>query len=110
MNKGKTIEYLRHYCAHNDCKGQFVECCDLCMYNKGREDAMNDDGVPKQLLKMGYKKGWTDAIDELIKELYPCKYKYNDDCYLCANFAHCMIFKVERIADRLKEENNDKIL
>lgn len=73
------------------------------LYEKGREDAMNDDGIPAQLVEMGYKKGREEAIDEFLKELYPCRYEYNDDCFLCGSLSHCMVFIAERIADKMKE-------
>lgn len=42
---------------------------EYAIYEQGRQDAMNDDGIPKQLLEMGYKKGKEDAIDECIEIL-----------------------------------------
>lgn len=56
-----------------------------------------------------YEKGRADAIDEFLKELYPCRYEYNDDCFLCGSLSHCMVFIAERIADKMKEvENNEQ--
>lgn len=58
----------------------------------------------KHSFKGLYEKGREDVIDEFLKELYPCRYEYNDDCHLCGSFAHCMVFIAERIADKLKEK------
>lgn len=55
-----TMELIERGIGHN---------CLSDAYDLGRADAMNDDGVPKQLLEMGYKKGRADAIDDLVKKV-----------------------------------------
>lgn len=35
-------EYLASYCASIDCTSKMLGDCDLCMYNKGRADAINE--------------------------------------------------------------------
>lgn len=58
----------------------------------------------KELHPRAYERMRSEAIDEFLKELYPCKYEYNDNCVLCGSFAHCMVFIAEKIADELKEQ------
>lgn len=47
--------------------------------------------------------GRAEAIDEFLRKLYPCRYEYNDECFLCGSFAHCMVFTASLIADKMKE-------
>lgn len=35
-------EYLASYCASIDCKSKKLGDCDLCMYEKGRADAIDE--------------------------------------------------------------------
>ena len=78
------------------------------IYQLGREDAMNDDGVPKQLLEMGYAKGKEDErkhIISVIEEIRDCGfYCMHDLCdkqeptsYECE---HCAL---DYVINRLKE-------
>lgn len=61
------------------------------------------DNVPHIDLEEHDKRIKSEAINEFLKELYPCKFEYNDDCSLCGSFAHCMVFIAEKTAEELKE-------
>lgn len=55
----------------------------------------------------GMELGRAGVLDEFLKELYPCKYKHNDDCSLCKGIRYCLVFESERIAEQMKEQGND---
>ncbi len=62
-----TNELIKRGIGHN---------CLSDAYDLGYHDAMQDDGVPKQLIEMGYKKGRADAIEEFrgyLKTVIPCE-------------------------------------
>lgn len=52
----------------------------------------------------GYNHGRADTINELMVELYPCRYVYDDDCMKCSLRGTCKIEYFENELDKLKEK------
>lgn len=61
------------------------------------------DSVPHIDLEEHDKQIKAEAIYDFLRELFPCRYEYNDDCFKCASFKSCLVFIAERIADEMKE-------
>lgn len=68
MSKGQDMEEVKGIIA--DIRNKHRQAIDTAYktgYQKGWEDCKNDDGIPKQLLEMGYKKGIEDERNRMIK-------------------------------------------
>ena len=102
---GRTLSYYNLQCG----EGSRYGCFRFVMEDgKVPDDSQTPDAMYAECyFNIGgfpsVKQIKADVINEFLKELYPCKYKHNDDCSLCKGKKYCLVFDAERIAEQLKK-------